>query len=412
MFPKLILFLSVLAVACNPAGTRKQKPKKVLFVILDGISADVIEKLPTPHLDAVASAGGYTRAYVGGEKGGYSETPTISAVGYNSLHTGTWVNKHNVWGNDIKEPNYHYWTIFRLAAELAPRKKTAIFSTWLDNRTKLIGEGLPETGNLHLDYHFDGFELDTVSFPHDEHSLYIHRIDEHVTDESARYIREEGPDLSWVYLQYTDDMGHRHGDSEAFYQAVETADDQVGRIWEAVRERMESSGEDWQVFITTDHGRDAKTGMHHGGQSDRERLTWIVTNARELNPYFHDHQPGIVDIMPSMLRFMELEVPREQLWEIDGIPLTGKVSVAAPQATWEADGLHLSWKALEQDGNLKIWGCPTNYFRDGGQDRYELLAEVPLSAEQAVVDLKPPAFYKVVLEGKHNTVNRWVLAGE
>src|SRR5690606_28798343 len=121
-----------------------KKPRKVVFIIVDGLSADMIENNPTPHLDAIAKSGGYTRAYVGGKKGGYSETPTISAVGYNSLLTGTWVNKHNVWGNSIKAPNYHYPTIYRLLKDHHPDKKTAVFSTWLDNRTKLIGEGLPE----------------------------------------------------------------------------------------------------------------------------------------------------------------------------------------------------------------------------------------------------------------------------
>lgn len=81
-------------------------------------------------------------------KGGYSETPTISAVGYNSLLTGTWVNKHNVFGNDIKAPNYNYPTIFRLFKNQFPNKKTAVFSTWEDNRTKLIGENLDATGKI------------------------------------------------------------------------------------------------------------------------------------------------------------------------------------------------------------------------------------------------------------------------
>jgi predicted AlkP superfamily pyrophosphatase or phosphodiesterase len=118
-----ILIFSLLFVAIASA----QRTKKVLFVIVDGISADVIEKLPTPALDSIAAVGGYTRAHVGGEINGYSQTPTISAVGYNSLLTGTWANKHNVWGNDIAAPNYNYYTIFRLLKEKYPTKKTAIF---------------------------------------------------------------------------------------------------------------------------------------------------------------------------------------------------------------------------------------------------------------------------------------------
>ena len=83
-----------------------------------------------------------------GEKDGYSQTPTISAVGYNSLLTGTWVNKHNVWDNDIAAPNYSYWNIFRFLKTQYPQKKTAVFSTWLDNRTKLVGSEVKEAGNL------------------------------------------------------------------------------------------------------------------------------------------------------------------------------------------------------------------------------------------------------------------------
>src|ERR1700681_1186349 len=113
----------------------QSRQRKALFVIVDGIPADVIERVVTLVLDSIAKIGVYTHAYVGGEKNGYSKMPTISAPGYNDLLTGVWAYKHNVWDNDIAYPNYHYWTIFRIVKNVAPSKKLAIFSTWLDNRT-------------------------------------------------------------------------------------------------------------------------------------------------------------------------------------------------------------------------------------------------------------------------------------
>ncbi len=388
----------------------QESKTKVIFVIVDGISSDAIEKVETPNLDALAKEGGYTRAYVGGEKGGYSETPTISAVGYNSLLTGTWANKHNVWGNIIKEPNYNYWTVFRFAKEHRPEIKTAIFSTWLDNRIKLVGEDLPATGNIKLDYHFDGFELDTIAFPHDDDTLYIHKIDEHVTNETARYVKMEAPDLSWVYLEYTDDMGHKYGDSQQFHDAIKMMDSQIGRIWEATQYRTKNFNEDWQLWITTDHGRTAKDGKGHGGQSDRERDTWIVTNAKELNDYFQNQQPGIVDIMPTMLRALNIKPVKERLREIDGVPLTGKISITNAKAVLKDDVLNVTWDAYDQNGKLKIWMSPTSAFQKGGMDEYKRIAEVGIKNEKVSINIShlPSNFYKITLEGEHNSVTRWL----
>lgn len=388
----------------------QESKTKVIFVLVDGISSDAIEKVETPNLDALAKEGGYTRAYVGGQKDGYSESPTISSVGYNSLLTGTWANKHNVWGNSIKAPNYNYWTVFRFAKEHRPELKTAIFSTWLDNRTKLVGEELPANGNIKLDYHFDGFELDTIAFPHDDDTLYIHKIDEHVTNETARYVKMEGPDLSWVYLEYTDDMGHKYGDSQQFYDAIKIMDSQIGRIWEATQYRTKNFNEDWQLWITTDHGRVAKDGKGHGGQSDRERDTWIVTNAKELNDYFRQQRPGIVAIMPSILRTLNIKPEKEQLWEIDGVPLTGKISVSSVEAVFKDDVLNLTWDAYDQRGKLKVWMSPTNSFKKGGVDEYIRIAEVKIKDEKASINMShlPSNFYKIVLEGEHNSITRWL----
>jgi hypothetical protein len=408
--PILILFFS-LFLQISLAGFAQSKTRKAIFILVDGIPADVVEKVHTPSLDSLSKAGRYMRAYVGGEKDGYSRSPTISAVGYNSLLTGTWANKHNVWDNDIKEPNYHYPTIFRLFKNQYPQKKIAVFSSWLDNRTKLVGEGLPATGHIQVDYHADGYELDTIQFPHDKARDFMHRIDNRVADEAATSIRNQAPDLSWVYLEYTDDIGHMYGDSEKFYEAVGKMDAQVGKIAQAVSYRQKKHNEEWLIFITTDHGRDEQTGKSHGGQTPRQRSTWIVTSYPDLNSYAGFYIPAVVDIMPTIARFLNVRIPREVSRELDGIPLTGEVSLAGVEVNHFQRQLDISWKALQTDGQVKVWVCPTNEFKTGGKDTWQLMAEVPLKKGYATIDVKklPAAFYKIVLEGPANSVGKWVV---
>jgi predicted AlkP superfamily pyrophosphatase or phosphodiesterase len=314
----LLLSLTLVSSCRMPVGSSGARPRKAVFVLLDGIPADVVERVATPMLDDMARTGGYARAHVGGELGGQTETPTVSAPGYMSLLTATWANKHNVRGNSNQSPNYSYWNIFRIVETVDPSKRTALFSTWLDNRTVLIGQGRPEAGAFTLDHVVDGFERDTVAFPHDAASRYILAIDERVATEAAAHIAAQGPDLSWVYLQHSDDAGHAHGDSEAFHAAVRQADAMIGRIWRAVQQRQ-AMGEDWMMVVTTDHGRDARTGKGHGGQSERERTTWIATNASGLSTRFTSGSAAIVDIAPSILQHLRVSVPANVAREMEGV---------------------------------------------------------------------------------------------
>ena len=402
-------FIVLLLFLCSTAAM--SQGKKALFVIVDGIPADLIEKLNTPALDAIAREGGYARVMVGGEKNGYSQTPTISAVGYNTVLTGTWVNKHNVWDNDIVAPNYHYPTIFRVFKEQYPDKKVAIFSSWLDNRTKLVGDELPATGSVKIDHHFDGLENDTVNYPHDKEAAYMQRIDEAVVDHAADYIRKNGPDLSWVYLEYTDDMGHRYGDSPQYYKSIEGMDDRMRRLWEAVQYRQREMGEKWQIFITTDHGRDSATGRNHGRQSTRERLGWIVTNAKGLNTHFKGGKASIADIMPTIANFLDIKIPTDKLREIDGVPLVGPVSAEEPGAVRQGDQLIVTWKPLSSKGKAKIWLATSNNFKTGGEDAYTLMKTVPVKAGKASIDVSkmPSTFYKLIIETTGNVLNRWII---
>lgn len=299
-------------------GVEVNTVPKTLFVVVDGIPADVIERVSTPGIDAVAARGSYQRAYVGGEIGMPTESPTVSAVGYMSLLTGTWSNKHNVRANYGIEPNYAFWDIFRVAKYQARAISTGLFSTWTDNRTILMGDGLEAAGGYKFDFVADGYENDPAFAPALEVVERIQAVDLHVTTLAAKTLLESAPDLSWVYLQHTDDIGHRDGDSPSMDFAVRWVDARVSELWGAVQARSQQFvGEDWLVIVTTDHGRTSSNGKGHGGQSDRERTIWIASNSpRMVSPA--ERSAAIVDIYPTIVEHMRFDMPEEVAAQLDG----------------------------------------------------------------------------------------------
>ena len=401
----LIIFIFF---GCCLSATSHAKKKKAVFIIADGIPADVIERIQTPTLDEIAKKGGYTRAYVGGEAGGITETPTISAVCYNNLLTATWVNKHNVWGNGIDAPNYNYWSIFRIAENQKKDVKTAIFSSWEDNRTKLVGEGKHEAGNIKIDYVLDGLELDKKAYPDEKHSLNIFKIDEKISSAAAECIKTNAPDMMWVYLWFMDCAGHEFGDSPFFDKYTALTDKQIARIWEAIKYREANFDEEWMIVVTTDHGRTASNGKGHGGQSERERTTWIYTNVQP-NTYFKQQQPGIIDIAPSVCRFMNFSVPQEIQYEQEGMPFIGKVDLSNVKAQVNGKQIILTWESYSNTP-VQIYAATTNNFKEGKPDEWKKVGKVKAGEKKFVFDTSAmeSSFYKFSLRGKNNMQTVWV----
>ena len=387
------------------------KTRKAVFIIVDGVPADQLERLNTPAISEIASKGSYTRAYTGGEVGAYTETPTISAPGYASLLTATWAYKHNVRGNSDLKPNYNYWSPFRIAKEQKKDYKTGLFSSWEDNRTVLVGEGKKETNNLKIDYIKDGYDNDTDRFPEQKNNMHIFEIDELVSKEAAYSIRNEAPDLSWVYLWYTDDAGHMYGNSDIFDEFVIKADHQVARIWEAIKYREANFDEEWMIVVTTDHGRD-ESGKSHGGQSLRERTIWISTNV-EVNEHFNSDHLAITDILPSIYRYMNFSIPNAVKWEQDGIPFIGQTDIynLKSQLASSDNSVALSWSAYSKGVPVEIYVSTTNNYKEGKTDEWLKIATVSSEEKEYTVDLSAlpsSELYKFVVKSPNNHLNRWV----
>lgn len=386
------------------------KTRKALYIVLDGIPADYIERVHPKNIFDIASKGGYARAYTGGEVGAYSQTPTISAIGYMNILTGTWMNKHNVNGNSNLNPNYNYWSLFRIAKNQNKDFKTALFSSWTDNRTVLIGEGKPETDHLKIDYVCDGYELDKNRFPAKKDDLHIFDIDSVVCKEAAACIRENAPDLSWVYLWYTDSGFHIYGDGAFMDHYVNKTDDLIGMIWEAVQYREKKFDEEWMVIVTTDHGR-GESGHHHGGQLARERSVWVSTNVRALNAQFTRPTLALVDILPTICRFMDFQMPRDVAFEKDGISFYGPTDIYELTTHPYDNQVTLCWKGEGAKDEAVVYMATTNAYKEGGKDNWSEIGRVKASTGRFVVDLgKYPSskFYKFVVKTPTTSLTRWL----
>ena len=422
IYRSLFLFFAVTLLNCNLVQNDEENPTpKALYIIVDGISTDVLQSTPTPSIDAISAKGGFNSATTGGIKNGYSQSPTASAIGYNNVLTGTWANKHNVYNNSITAPNYQYYSLYRLIHEQSPELKTALFSSWTDNRTKLIGEGLEEAGEVQIDIIRDGYDVDMESFPQD--SGWVQKVDTKVAMEAATVILEEGPDFSWLYLWYTDDTGHIYGEDERHRTSITYADSLVGLLYDAVLERQQQYNEDWLVAVTTDHGRALPNGNGHGGQSEREREVWFAVQSSELNDHFISENLKHVDLYPSIARHLNISIPSEVEFELDGLPFIGPVltSHLSSKVNNEKNTILLDWEYYGVSDSVmgNLYYNLSNEFSTGGMDVYESIGEVSLSRGQyewvvpdsitnSGFEFDNKKWIKLLLESSDNKSNIWV----
>jgi hypothetical protein len=84
-----------------------------------------------------------------------------------------------------------------------------------------------------------------------------------------------GADASFVYFGEADAAAHAHGGMSAEYRAaIGRIDDHLHAVVDAITGRAASTGEDWALVITTDHGHLDEGG--HGGGSAVETASFAL----------------------------------------------------------------------------------------------------------------------------------------
>lgn len=292
----------VMLVACLLAATSFAGERKVLFIGIDGCRPDAITKASTPHLDQLIKEGAYsTNTSILGPRECGNET--VSGPGWSSIYTGVWADKHGVMNNDFVDSNYErYPHFFSLLRQKRPNAITASFCDWKPIAEKIVSHA---TVNECPTEELKGAEA------------YV-AADATLAQQAAEFLKSKPADAVCVYLGQVDETGHAkgfHPSVAEYVAAIETVDQHVGTLLEAIAARPQAADEDWLVILTTDHGGQ---GLRHseGHKIDEIRRVFLLAHGPGIKTPPADHQTYIVDMVPTALTWLGVKI--DPKWELDG----------------------------------------------------------------------------------------------
>ncbi|MBQ4274160.1 MAG: alkaline phosphatase family protein, partial [Clostridia bacterium] len=129
-----------------------------------------------------------------------------------------------------------------------------------------------------------------------------------LTDAAIAYINENDPDLTFLYLGYTDEAGHAHGwMSEEYMQSLDNSWKNISRIMQAIPR-------EYAVIVTADHGGHDHT---HGTEMPEDMTIPLIFAGAER------------DLIGSL----------EDVRIIDIAPTVAALAGSAPNADWEGKSL-------------------------------------------------------------------------
>jgi predicted AlkP superfamily pyrophosphatase or phosphodiesterase len=132
---------------------------------------------------------------------------------------------------------------------------------------------------------------------------------------ALRHIGNQDPDAAFVYIGYPDVAAHEHGGrSREYYSAIETADQQLGRLIAAIRDRPTYDQEDWLILVSTDHGHRDEGG--HGGNSPEESTVFYLASGLSSTNGALPRDVNLVDIAVTALAHLGVEI--DPAWHLDG----------------------------------------------------------------------------------------------
>jgi hypothetical protein len=327
--------LCALALAAPPAlgqqplsGPDGTSLNKVLVIGTDGTRWDLVETAMkagrAPNLARLRREGFGRPSLL--EYG--PNTLTLSEVGWSSIASGVWDDKHGVDGSKLNmDPGQAtkngYLDFLTRIENSRGRLSTFLASDWDNIGLPLNGGPIFGTAR---DANFAArIPAETID--------NWNRGDVQVTGAATRYLRHGNPDAGFVYLGLVDETAHLAGSATPTYaNAIATTDARIGRLLRAIRSRPSYPFESWTILVVTDHGQrplDEPSPISHFGKTKLELTSFLFGSGPGLGQ--NVKKPKVVDILPTVLHQLGLATPRS--WKIDGHTLSHAKPPSSASAT-------------------------------------------------------------------------------
>lgn len=262
-----------------------QAPKYVLVLGFDGMSGQGLQKVNTPHFDALRANGAYTFI-------AEAVQPTVSSPNWASMVNGASPNEHTVKGNEWKRADI---STISLCGQPKGKVFPSIFKVLRDQKSD---------ANIAVVHHWDGFArlINKESL----NILYNARSEYDACKKTCQIIQNGQPELLFVHFDHVDHAGHHDGHfTEAYYQSIRVADSITGVIMEVLKAK--GTLDQTCILITADHGGINKG---HGGTTREEiEIPWILSGPgvkknHKIQGLVHQY-----DTAATLARLLQLKQP-------------------------------------------------------------------------------------------------------
>jgi len=255
--------------------------KKMLLVSIDGLRSDALAVAKTPVLDQLIHKGSSCMKVK-------TVTPSITLPSHFSIFTSLAPYSHGVLTNNA-QPNMSVaaQTLFYHVKNHGGRVSS--FFSW-DYLRNLAMPGV-------MDYSF----LQRVKTESDLMDL---------AGVALAHITTKAPDFTFVYFEWPDIIGHRHGwMSFEYLKAVEITDHALGLIVSGIHPLLGIQG--LNIVVVSDHG--GKEKHHMEAVSEITNVPFIAWGMNIRKNFLIKEDMNLLDLAPTLAGIMN--IPSHFAWE-------------------------------------------------------------------------------------------------